>query len=120
MYVDGLKHNLISVGELCKVGHHVKFDDKYCYIMTSYRETCLINSKAEGTMYPLYVSLIISKPQLCFLSKVVSEESWLWHRKIAHLNSWYINNLVTGEMVQGLPILKFDNETIFSACECDK
>lgn len=77
-YVDGLKHNLISVRQLCKVGHYVEFDDKYCYIMTKDQETCLIKSKIEGTMYPINVSLIIGRPQLCFLSKEVSEFSWLW------------------------------------------
>ena len=71
-------------------------------------------------MYPLDVSLIIGKPQLCFLSKVVSEVSWLWHRKLAHLNFRYINNMVTGELVHGLPILKFSNDTLCPACECGK
>ena len=88
--------------------------------MTSDRSTCLIKSRCEGTMYPLDVSLIIGKPQLCFLSKVVSEVSWLWHRKLAHLNFRYINNLVTGELVRGLPILKFSNDTLCPACECGK
>lgn len=85
-YVDGKKHNIISVLQLCKASHHMKFDNIYCYIMSSDRETCLIKSKVEGIMYPLDVSLIIGKPQLCILSKVVFEVSWLWHRKLAHLN----------------------------------
>ena len=72
-YVEGLKHNLISVGQLCKAGHRVEFDDQFCYIMTSDRSTCLIKSRSEGTMYPLDVSLIIGKPQLCFLSKAISD-----------------------------------------------
>ena len=61
-YVESLKHNLISVGQLCKVGHRVEFDDQFCYIMTNDRSTCLIKSRFEGTMYPLDISLIIGKP----------------------------------------------------------
>lgn len=63
-YVDGLKRNLISVGQLCNVGHRVEFGNEYCYIMTSDRNKCLIKSKVEGTIYPLDVSLIIGKLQL--------------------------------------------------------
>ena len=33
-YVEGLKHNLISVGQLCKAGHRVEIDDEYKYMMT--------------------------------------------------------------------------------------
>ena len=28
-YVEGLKHNLISVGQLCKAVHRVEFDDDF-------------------------------------------------------------------------------------------
>ena len=31
-YVDGLKHNLLSVSQLCKDGHNVVFLDKGCVI----------------------------------------------------------------------------------------
>lgn len=77
VYVEGLKHNLIGVGQLCKACHRVEFDNEYCYIMTSDRNTCLIKSKVERIIYPLDVSLIIGKPQICFLSKEVYEVSWL-------------------------------------------
>ncbi|XP_023756124.1 uncharacterized protein LOC111904606 [Lactuca sativa] len=36
-YVEGLKHNLISVGQFCKAGHRVEFDEEYSYIMTKDR-----------------------------------------------------------------------------------
>lgn len=88
--------------------------------MTNDRNTCLIKSKVEGKMYPLDVSLIIGKPQLCFLSKAVSEVSWLWHHKLTHLNFIYINNLVTEELVCGLPILKYNNDTLCPAYECGR
>lgn len=88
--------------------------------MTSDRNNCLIKSRRNGTMYPLDVSLIIGKPQLCFLSKAVSEVSWLWHRKLAHMNFRYINKLVTGQLVWGLPILQFNYDTLCPVSECGK
>lgn len=41
-YIEGLKYNLITVGQLCKVGHRVEFDDEYSYIMKKDRSRCLI------------------------------------------------------------------------------
>ena len=32
LYVDGLKHNLLSVSQLCKDDHNVVFSDKGCVI----------------------------------------------------------------------------------------
>ena len=61
-YLEGLKHNSPSVGQLHKAGHRVEFDSEYCYIMTNDKNTYLIKSKAEETMCPLDVSLIVGKP----------------------------------------------------------
>ena len=119
-FVEGLKHNLISVGQLCDTGHRVEFDSKHSYILSEDRSKCYATSKKRGTMFPLDISLMIGKPQLCLLSRAMTEVSWLWHRKLAHLNFRYINNLVVGEMVRGLPLLKFDNDTLCSACEYGK
>lgn len=119
-YVHGLKHNLINVAHLCNVGHRVEFDKGYSYIWNETRFRCLATSKRHGNMYPLAMQMIIRKPQLCFLSRVVSDLSWLWNMRLYHLNFKYINRLVTGEMVRGLPLLKFDNDTLCATCECGK
>ena len=66
-YDERLKHNLISVGQLCKAGHSVEFDDEYKSIMTKYTSRCLIKSKDAEKMFPLDISLVISKPQPCVL-----------------------------------------------------
>lgn len=85
------------------------------------RSWYLIQSKVIRTSFPLNTSLIISKQRLCFLlSKVVFKVSSLWHRKLVHLNFQYIHNLVIGETMQGLPLLKFENEMLCSSCESGK
>lgn len=40
--------------------------------------------------------------------------------RLTHLNFKYINNLVTGEMVRGMSLLKFDSNTLCAACEHGK
>ena len=69
-------------------------------------------------MYPLDINMIIGKPQLCLLLKPVLDISWLWYNRLSHLNFRYMNDLVSGEMVRGLPLLKFENDHLCAACEC--
>ena len=76
-YVHGLKHNLISVGQLCNTGHRVEFDRGFSYIWNKSRTTCLATSPNKGTMYPLQIQMIIEKPILCLLSRAVNDISWL-------------------------------------------
>ena len=75
--------------------------------MTEDQKEGLIKYLHNENMYPLDINMIIGKLQLCLLSKVVPNVSWLWHRRLAHLNFRYMNDLVSGEMVRGLPLIKF-------------
>ncbi|KAI3691358.1 hypothetical protein L2E82_49702 [Cichorium intybus] len=119
-YVLGLKHNLVSVGQLVSTGLRVEFDNEFSYIMTATRDRCLVKSARHVNMFPLDISMFLGKPRLCLLSKAHSEISWLWYQKLPHLNFRYMNQLVTSEMVKGMPLLKFDNENLCAACALGK
>ena len=71
-------------------------------------------------MFLLNLKPIKGNPAICLLSKAHSDESWLWHRRLSHLNFKDINKLVTGGHVRGLPLLKFDREHLCAACEMGK
>ena len=71
-------------------------------------------------MYPLNLNPIRGKPAVCLLTKAHSDESWLLHRRLSHLNFKDINKLVLGDHVRGLPVLKFDKEHLCAACEMGK
>ncbi|GKA46369.1 retrovirus-related pol polyprotein from transposon TNT 1-94 [Tanacetum coccineum] len=46
-------------------------------------------------------------------------ESWLWHRRLSHLNFDYINLLSNKDIPIGLPKLKYVKDQLFSSCEVD-
>nr|GEY02150.1 hypothetical protein [Tanacetum cinerariifolium] len=46
--------------------------------------------------------------------------SWLWHRRLSHLNFGAINYLARQGLVQGLPKLKFEKDHLCSACAMGK
>ncbi|GKB58080.1 retrovirus-related pol polyprotein from transposon TNT 1-94 [Tanacetum coccineum] len=47
-------------------------------------------------------------------------KSWLWHRRLSHLNFGAINHLARHSLVRGLPKLKFEMDHLCSACALGK
>jgi len=54
----------------------------------------------------------------CLLSK--HDESWLWHKTIAHIHMNHLNKLISKDLVIGLPKLKFEKDHICEACQKGK
>ncbi|GJU37544.1 retrovirus-related pol polyprotein from transposon TNT 1-94 [Tanacetum coccineum] len=59
-------------------------------------------------------------PQFALLSKASKHKSWLWHRRLNHLNFGTINDLARKDLVRGLPRLKFEKDHLCSACQLGK
>ena len=83
-------------------------------------EICLSNSKEVmliGKRINNFYLLDISSPCSigCLLSK--HDESWLWHRRIAHIHMNHLNKLISKDLVIGLPKLKFEKDHICEACQ---
>ena len=64
--------------------------------------------------------LDISSP--CFIGYLLSkhDESWLWHRRIAHIRMNHLNKLILKDIVIRLPKLKFEKDLICEACQKGK
>nr|GEY04246.1 hypothetical protein [Tanacetum cinerariifolium] len=54
------------------------------------------------------------------ISKASKNKSWLWHRRLNHLNFGTINDLARKDLVRGLPRLKFEKDHLCPACQLGK
>nr|GFB75656.1 retrovirus-related Pol polyprotein from transposon TNT 1-94 [Tanacetum cinerariifolium] len=63
--------------------------------------------------------MMASSP-ICLLSKASKTKSWLWHRRLSHLNFGAINHLARQGLVRGLLKLKFKKDHLCSACAMGK
>ncbi|GJT26483.1 putative ribonuclease H-like domain-containing protein [Tanacetum coccineum] len=54
------------------------------------------------------------------LSKASSTKSWLWHRRLNHLNFRTLNELAQKYLVRGLPKLKYEKEHLCPSCQLGK
>jgi len=54
----------------------------------------------------------------CLLSR--NDETWLWHRRLAHIHIYHLNRLALKELVFGVPKLKFERDRLCEACKKGK
>nr|GEU87337.1 hypothetical protein [Tanacetum cinerariifolium] len=76
---------------------------------------------SRGTnMYSLSIEDMMASSPICLLSKATNTKSWLWHRRLSHLNFVVINHLARHSLVRGLSRLKFEKDHLCSACAMGK
>ncbi|GJX97346.1 integrase, catalytic region, zinc finger, CCHC-type containing protein [Tanacetum coccineum] len=118
-YVEGLGHNLFSVRQFCDSDLEVAFRKHLCNV----RDTDgveLIKGSRGSNLYTISVEDMTKSSPICLLSKASKNKSWLWNRRLNHLNFGTINELVRKDLVRGLPRLKFEKEHLCSACQLGK
>ncbi|GKC59303.1 putative ribonuclease H-like domain-containing protein [Tanacetum coccineum] len=72
-------------------------------------------------MYSVDLNNIVPKGGLtCLYAKATSDETNLWHKRLAHLNFKTMNKLVKGNLVRGLPSKSFESEQTCVACQTGK
>ncbi|GKE00197.1 retrovirus-related pol polyprotein from transposon TNT 1-94 [Tanacetum coccineum] len=118
-YVEGLGHNLFSVGELCDSNLKVAFRQHTCFIRNLEGVDLLTGSRGNNLCTLSLGDMMASSP-ICLLSKASKTKSWLWHRRLSHLNFGAINHLARHGLVRGLPKLKFEKNHLCSACAMGK
>ncbi|GKE03017.1 retrovirus-related pol polyprotein from transposon TNT 1-94 [Tanacetum coccineum] len=57
---------------------------------------------------------------ICLLSKASKTKSWLWHRRLSHLNFGTLNKLAKDCLARGILKLKFQKDHLCSACALGK
>ncbi|GKC37505.1 retrovirus-related pol polyprotein from transposon TNT 1-94 [Tanacetum coccineum] len=118
-YVEGLNHNLFSVGQFCDADLEVSFWKSTCYIRDLKGNDLLTGSRGTD-LYSITLQ-DTSTPNLIYLmAKASSSQAWLWHRRLSHLNFDTINLLLKYDIVFGLPKLKFVKDHLCSSCELGK
>ncbi|GKF85242.1 retrovirus-related pol polyprotein from transposon TNT 1-94, partial [Tanacetum coccineum] len=101
-YVEGLGHNLFSVGQFCDGDLEVAFRLNTCYVWNLEGDDLLTGFRASN-LYTISISELAASSPVCLMSKATSTISWLWHGRLSHLNFCIINQLMSKDLVDGLP-----------------
>ncbi|GJX75867.1 retrovirus-related pol polyprotein from transposon TNT 1-94 [Tanacetum coccineum] len=100
-YVEGLGYNLFSVGQFCNSDLEVAFRKHTCFVRNLEGDDLLSGSR-ETNLYTLSMGDMMASSPICLLSKASKTKSWLWHRRLSHLNFGSINHLAKNGLVKFL------------------
>nr|GEY22545.1 retrovirus-related Pol polyprotein from transposon TNT 1-94 [Tanacetum cinerariifolium] len=114
--VEGLNHNLFSVGQFCDADLEVAFWKSTCFVR-DLQGNDLVTGNRGSVLYIISLQELTSSTPLCLMAKASPTQAWLWHRILSHLNFDYINLLSKKDVVIGLPKLKLVKDQLCSSCE---
>ena len=115
LLVEDMKHNLLSVSQMCDQGHKVTFNSQKCEIRKE-GSGKLIAIAARNSSN-IYVLSEIGNEKCC-LGK--EDESWLWHKRMGHM---HFDNLVKAskrEAVREMHQIMKPTNTLCKHCQQGK
>ncbi|GJZ11397.1 retrovirus-related pol polyprotein from transposon TNT 1-94 [Tanacetum coccineum] len=101
-YVEGLGHNLFSVGQFCESDLEVAFRRNTCYVRNLDGVDLLKGSRTTN-LYNINLHEMASVSLSFLMARATSTKSWLWHQRLSYLNFDTINDLARNDLVIGLP-----------------
>nr|GEV72781.1 integrase, catalytic region, zinc finger, CCHC-type, peptidase aspartic, catalytic [Tanacetum cinerariifolium] len=105
-FIEGLGHNLFSVGQFCDADLEVAFRRNTCFIR-DLDGVDLLKGNRSTNLYTINLHEMASASPICLMAHVTPTKSWLWHQRLSHLNFDTINDLAKNDLVSGLPKFKY-------------
>nr|GFA03797.1 hypothetical protein [Tanacetum cinerariifolium] len=118
-FVEGLGHNLFSVGQFCDSDLEVAFRRNACFVR-NLEGVDLLKGDRSTNLYTINLHEMASASPICLMARASSTKSWLWHQRLSHLNFDTINDLARNDLVAGLPKFKYHKEHLCPSCEQGK
>nr|GEU92750.1 hypothetical protein [Tanacetum cinerariifolium] len=115
-FVEGLGHNLFSIGQFCGSDLEVAFRRNACFVR-NLEGVDLLKGYRSTNLYTINLHAMASASPICLMARASSTKSWLWHQRLSHLNFDTINDLARNDLVSSLPKFKYNKEHLCPSCE---
>nr|GEW16337.1 hypothetical protein [Tanacetum cinerariifolium] len=99
-FVEGLGHNLFSVGQFYDSDLEVAFRRNACFVR-NLEGVDLLKGDRSTNLYTINLHEMASASPICLMARASSTKSWLWHQRLSHLNFDTINDLAKNDLVAG-------------------
>ncbi|GJX39934.1 retrovirus-related pol polyprotein from transposon TNT 1-94 [Tanacetum coccineum] len=118
-FVEGLGHNLFSVGQFCDSNLEVAFRRNTCFVR-NLEGVDLLKGNRTTNLYTINLHEIPYASPICLMARATSTKSWLLHQRLSHLNFDTINDLARNDLITGLLKFKYHKEHLCPLCEQGK
>nr|GEX93744.1 integrase, catalytic region, zinc finger, CCHC-type, peptidase aspartic, catalytic [Tanacetum cinerariifolium] len=113
-FLEGIWHNLFSVGQFCDSNLEVAFRQHTCFIHNLDGVDLLTGSRGNN-LYTMSLQDMMAPSPIYLLSKASKTKSWLWHRRLSHLNFGAINHLARQGLLEQNDVVERRNHTLIEA-----
>ncbi|GJW93292.1 retrovirus-related pol polyprotein from transposon TNT 1-94 [Tanacetum coccineum] len=97
----------------------VAFRKNTCFIR-NLNGVDLLSGSRDINLYTISLDDMLKTSLISLLSKALKTKSWLWNRRLSHLNFGTLNKLAKDSLVRGIPKLKFKKDHMCLACALGK
>ncbi|GJR03054.1 retrovirus-related pol polyprotein from transposon TNT 1-94 [Tanacetum coccineum] len=118
-FVEGLGHNLFSVGQFCNSDLEVAFR-RNIYFVRNLKGVDMLKGNRTTNLYTINLFDMAFASLIFLMARITSTKLWLWHQRLSHLNFNTINNLARNDLVIGLPKFKYHKEHFCPSCDQGK
>jgi hypothetical protein len=115
LLVEDMKHNILSVSQMCDQFHKVTFDSQKCEIRKE-GSGKLVTTIAR-TSSKIYVLTEIGNEKCCLGKEY---ESWLWHKRMGHIHFDNLFKVSKREVVREMPQITKPTNTLCKHCQQGK
>ncbi|GLJ24587.1 hypothetical protein SUGI_0469920 [Cryptomeria japonica] len=91
-WVDGLRHNLLSVNQLNTNGLTLEFKNGVCRIKGNNGELVATGMQTKSNLFQLNANI-----STCLMAKF--DDSWIWHKRLCHVN---FDNIVKASKIKAI------------------
>jgi len=110
-YVEGLKHNLISINQLCDSGLEVTFKPNTCEVRQESSGKILFTGSRNKNVYVIYLDELTVESFFISLEK----DKWIWHKRAGHISMETISKISKLDLVRGLSKINFEKDKVCEA-----
>ncbi|GKF85749.1 hypothetical protein Tco_0253576 [Tanacetum coccineum] len=83
-YVEGLNHNLFSVGQFHDADLEKVAFRKSTYFVRDLQGNDLLTGNCGSDLYTIYLQETTSSTPICLMAKASPTQAWLWHQRLSH------------------------------------
>ncbi|GKE92745.1 retrovirus-related pol polyprotein from transposon TNT 1-94 [Tanacetum coccineum] len=92
------------------LGHNLAFRKHSCYVRDTNGIEVIKGSRGYN-LYTISIEDMLKSSSICLLSKASKNKSWLWHRRLNHLNFSTINDLEKDHLCSACQLRKCKKHT---------
>nr|GFA68903.1 retrovirus-related Pol polyprotein from transposon TNT 1-94 [Tanacetum cinerariifolium] len=118
-FIEGLGHNLFSVGKFYDSDLEIAFRRNACFVR-NLEGVDLLKGDHSTNLYTINLHVMASASPICLMARASSTKSWLWHQRLSHLNFNTINDLARNDLVSCLPKFKYHKKHLSPSCKQGK